>query len=188
MIVTIVIGALVGGAVAWIWGAISWAVLPWHHATFLRFSAEEEFASAIAAHCPRSGVYGLPAPPRREPGMSEQMRNAADRAAAARMQAGPIVTAIVQRDGFGSVPAAMVRAFVIDAAVAAVITWMLLRIDHRSYADTTLFATAVGGAAALICRVTDWNWHGYSTAYTMVCAADHVVGGFLVGLALAAIV
>jgi hypothetical protein len=62
--------ALAGGAVAWSWGAISWGVLPWHHATFVAFADEQEAAWWIIANYPRSGVYGLPAPPRHERGVS----------------------------------------------------------------------------------------------------------------------
>jgi hypothetical protein len=47
------------------------------------------------------------------------------------------------------------------------------------------FAMAVGLAAGAICRLPDWNWHGYSASYTLVCLADHAVGGLLVGLAVA---
>lgn len=50
-----------------------------------------------------------------------------------------------------------------------------------------MFVAVIGLAAGLICRLPDWNWHGYSAAYTAVCMADHVVGSALVGLALAAI-
>lgn len=180
-------GALAGGGVAWIWGAISWMALSWHHATFLSFSDEEQMACAVAAACPRSGVYGLPAPPRYAPGMDKAAREAVDLAAQKRMTLGPIVTAVVQRDGFGSVPLAMLRAFVIYALASAVTMWLLLQTAGLTYGGKTMFVAVIGLAAGLICRLPDWNWHGYSTAYTGVCVADHVIGSALVGLALAAI-
>jgi hypothetical protein len=103
------------------------------------------------------------------------------------MKSGPVVTAVVARDGFGSVPAAMARAFVIYAVAAAILAWLLLQTSGLSYWGKVEFATAAGLLAGAICRLPDWNWHGYSTSYTAVCVADHAVGGFLVGLALAMI-
>jgi hypothetical protein len=51
-----------------------------------------------------------------------------------------------------------------------------------------MFVAGVGLAAALLRRLPGWNWHGYSTSYTLVSAADHIVGGVIAGAVLAAIV
>jgi hypothetical protein len=185
---TLLWGALAGGTVTWIWGAISCMVLPWHHKTFRSFSREAEIERAIADNCPSSGVYGLPAPPRHARGTDKAARDEMDRAAQRRMQIGPIVTAIVQRDGFGSVPAAMLRALVIYVVASGLMTWLLLHTSGLSYAEKVLFVGAVGLAAGLICRLPDWNWHGYSTSYTVVAVADHVVGAIIVGLVIGRLV
>jgi hypothetical protein len=183
----ILLGAFAGGAVAWLWGALSWGVLPWHHATFRSFADEDAVLGAVAAACPASGVYGLPAPPRHSTDMDKTARAAADRAAQQRMQSGPIVTAIVQRGGFGSVPLALLRAFAIYALTSGVLMWVLRQTAPPAYWHGVAVVTAVGLASGLMCRLTDWNWHGYSTDYTLVNIADHVVGAFLVGLVLAAL-
>jgi hypothetical protein len=188
MLTTLFWGALAGGAIAWIWGAISWMVLPWHHATFLAFTDEPELERAILKAAPRSGVYGLPAPPRYESSMDKSARDAIDRAAQQRMIDGPIVTAVVQRHGFGSVPLAMARAFLIYMMSSAVLTWLLMMSHQPTYWERVLFVAVIGLAAGLICRLPDWNWHGYSTAYSLVNVVDHTAGAFLVGLALARIV
>jgi hypothetical protein len=188
MTTTLLWSALAGGVVGWLWGAISWAALPWHHATFRSFAHDDEAARWFLANCPQSGVFGLPAVPRHPPSATAEQRRAVDAAANARMQSGPVVTAIVARDGFGSVPAALARGFVIYAIAAAVIAWLLMHTTGLSYWQKAGFSMGVGLAAGAICRLPDWNWHGYSTSYTLVCVADHAIGGFLVGLALARIV
>jgi hypothetical protein len=182
---TLAWGALGGGAVAWIWGAISWGVLPWHHGTFRSFANEDEAVRAFLALSPRSGVYGLPSPPRHGPSASPAERAAADRAAQQRMSQGPIVTAIVRREGFGSVPLAMLRAFIIYAIAAGLLTWLLMQTSGLTYWERAQFAVVVGAAAGAICRLPDWNWHGYSAAYTLVAIADHVIATSLVGLLVA---
>lgn len=187
MIRTILLGALAGGTIGWVWGAISWMLLPWHHATFLSFANEPDLARTMLDNCPRSGVYGLPAPPRYPPGADKATRAAIDRAAHTQMVEGPLVTAIVQRNGFGSVPMAMLRAFLIAAMAGALLTWLLLQTTGLSYVERVTFVAAIGLAVGLVSRLPDWNWHGYSTAFTIVCVADHVAGGFLVGLGIAAL-
>jgi hypothetical protein len=42
-------------------------------------------------------------------------------------------------------------------------------------------------AGAIICRMPDWNWHGYSSSYTAVQVIDTFIGWLLVGFALAAL-
>jgi hypothetical protein len=187
MLTDLCVGAIVGGTVLWLWGAVSWMALPWHHATFLAFANEDEVVRLILTACPRSGVYGLPAP-RASTDMDKAERETADRAAHARMVAGPIVTAIVQRNGFGSVPMAMLRAYIIYMLASVAITWLLLQSPQLGYWQQVAFVGVVGLSAAFICRLPDWNWHGYSTDYTAVNVADHVVGAVLLGLALAAVV
>jgi len=188
MVITLVWGALVGGAILWIWGAFSWMVLPWHHATFRAFVDEAAVERTVLSAAPGSGVYGMPAPARHDKTMDKAAQAAADRAAQQRMTAGPIVTAIIQREGFGSVPLAMLRAFLIGALVSVLMTWLLLQTDGLSYWQKVGFVSGIGLAAGLICRLPDWNWHGYSTAFTAVQMCDHVAGAFLSGLALAALV
>jgi hypothetical protein len=139
--------------------------------------------ASVAAHW-----NGVPAPPRYDSSMDKAARDAIDRAARRRMSDGPIVTAIVQRNGFGSVPFAMARAFIIYMMSSLVLTWLLMHSNQSTYWERVIFVAAIGLAAGLICRLPDWNWHGYSTAYTLVNVADHTTGAFLVGLALARIV
>lgn len=184
MLMRLLFAALAGGAIFWVWGAVSWMVLSWHHATFRRFDHEDEVVRTVLAACPQSGIYGLPSPSNASDGDPES-RVARDQTAEGLMKTGPIVTAIVQRSGFGSVPLAMLRAFIIYSAMSAVLMFLLLQTSGDAYWNKVVFVAAVGLAAGLTCRAVDWNWHGYSTAYTLVNIADHVVGAFLVGLALA---
>jgi hypothetical protein len=188
MLTELCVGAIVGGTVLWLWGAVSWMALPWHHATFLAFANEDDVVRLIRTACPRSGIYGLPAAPRASTAMDKAEREAADRIAHARMVAGPIVTAIVQRDGFGSVPMAMLRAYIIYMLASGAVTWLLLQSPQLRYWQQVAFVGVAGLSAALTCRLPDWNWHGYPTDYTAVNVADHVVGGVLLGLALASVV
>jgi hypothetical protein len=187
MIQTLVFGALVGGMTAFVWGALSWMILPWHHSTFLRFRDEDEVTRVLSDNAPRAGVYGLPAP-RNTAGLNREEKRAAEAADWERMKTGPIVMAIVQHKGYTSLVKPLIGAFVIYAISSLMMTWLLLQVAGLSYFARAAFVAISAMAGAVICRLTDWNWHGYSTAYTAVTVADTLVGWFLVGLTLAAVV
>lgn len=174
MIGMLLLGALAGGVAAFVWGAISWMALPWHRATFASFRDQEAVARVIAENAPRSGLYGIPAE--------------SDADADARMKSGPLVLAVVQLRGFGSVGLAMLRAFVIYAAASLILSWLLLQAPLPGLLARATFVCLAALAGTVICRVTDWNWHGYPASYTIVSVADVAIGWFLTGLAIAAVV
>jgi hypothetical protein len=82
----------------------------------------------------------------------------------------------------------MVQAFVIYAIASAILAWLLMHTSGLSYLERAWFVGISAFAGALIARLTDWNWHGYSASYTVVHIADALIGWTLVGLAVAAIV
>ena len=53
-------GALIGGAILFLWGMVSWMLIPWHSATLLKFTNECEVACTLQNNTPKSGVYMLP--------------------------------------------------------------------------------------------------------------------------------
>ena len=188
MVQNLIVGAIVGGIVAFTWGAISWMVLPWHHTTFLRFRDEDAVARAIAENAPRSGVYGFPGTPDIRSGMSAEERKAAETAAWEKMKAGPILFAVVQREGFGSLTFKMLSGFAIGVVASLILTWLLLNTTGLSYLGRATFVALAAFGGAVLCRLPDWNWHGFSTPYTAVLLADAAIGWFLTGLAIAAVV
>src|SRR5262245_33513673 len=185
MLITLLLGAAVGGVVAFVWGAISWMVLPWHHRTFRRFRDEEAVLRAIADNAPVTGVYGLPSEPVAEIGMSAEQRQAAEAATWEKMKAGPLVLSVVQRRGFPSLAQPMLGALAINSLASLIFTGLLLQTTGLGYWQRALFVGMAVLAGAIVCRLTDWNLHGYSTSYTAVGVADGFIGWTLVGLALA---
>jgi hypothetical protein len=181
----LLLAAAAGGAAAWIWGAISWMALPWHHATIRRFEDEELLARAVEQTAPRDGVYGYPAPPRTGPGMSPEQRAAADAQVLAQMRRGPLVLAVVQRAGFPPVWKPMAAALAGGAFVSLLFAWMLRQAQGLGPLEQATFVGVAGLAGAGLCRLPDWNWHRFSAAYTAVLVADAAVGWFLVGWVLA---
>ncbi len=188
MLATILIGAALGGVVAWLWSAISWMALPWHHATFLAFRDEDAVAKVIEENIAADGVYGLPAPPRRPPGASKAERDAIDQRVFERMQRGPVALMVIQAKMRGPVGKLMSIALLCYAIVAGLLTWCLLQTSGLAYFQRAEWVAVAALAGAAFCRLSDWNWHGYSARYTLVALADTAIGWFLVGLVLAKVV
>ena len=183
---TLVLGTVLGGLVSFVWGAISWSVMAWHHKTFKAFKDEEAVARVLLDNAPMDAVYGLPAPPVRRPGMTKQDEAAADAAVVERMRTGPLALVVFERSGYASIKGKLVGALLIGMVSSLLFTLLLQQFAAgHSYLARVMFVTLGALAGAILCRVTDWNWHGYSTPYAAVAVADVAVGWFLVGLALA---
>lgn len=52
--------SVAAGVVLFVWGFISWAVLPWHHMVANKFTDEAAVSQVLKANSPRQGVYYLP--------------------------------------------------------------------------------------------------------------------------------
>ncbi|MBI1826896.1 MAG: hypothetical protein HY287_07835 [Planctomycetes bacterium] len=185
---TIFLGALLAGAIFFLWSAISWMALPWQRAQYKSFADEDAVAKMIASQSPQSGMYGLPAEPKYPPGATKEQRDKVDTAVWERLQKGPTVTAIVKQGGIPSFPQMLIVAFITYAAVAFLFGWMLAQTSGLSYLERVAFVTIAGIAAGIVCRLPDWNWHQYPTGYTVVQIANLAIGWCLAGLALAWII
>ena len=62
MMKALIKGGLLGGLAMFIWGTISWTVLPWRRTSFRTFTDENAVAQVLVANAPRRGVYVLPNP------------------------------------------------------------------------------------------------------------------------------
>ena len=63
----ILIGALVGGVMLFVWGFVSWVILDWHKTSGFQLPDEEEVVEALQDSETRDGVYWVPAPEHRPP-------------------------------------------------------------------------------------------------------------------------
>lgn len=52
--------SIVAGLVLFVWGFISWAVLPWHMMVANGFADEAAVSQVLKENAPQEGVYYLP--------------------------------------------------------------------------------------------------------------------------------
>jgi hypothetical protein len=178
------LGTILGGLVAFGWSTVSWEMLGWHEKAMINFQNDEEVSAVIASHATTDGTYILPGS-RSTKGMNSVQKKQTEAALMEKMRKGPIVVAAVRRGGFGSFGQAMVIQVLSLMAAAFLLTWLLLQTTGLSYAQAVLFLAVVGLSASVIVDLPNWNWWGFSGAYTAVNLADSTITWLLAGLAIA---
>jgi hypothetical protein len=168
---SLVLGTILGGFTALVWSNISWELIGWHEKTLLTFRNDKEVAAAISSHTVEDGTYLMPY------GTSKDAQE--------RMQKGPIAFAAVRRSGMGSVGRLFGLQIAILFAEAFLLTWLLLHTSGLSYGRRVMFLAVVGLAASVIVDLPNWNWWGFSGAFTAVAVADNSLTCLFAGLVIA---
>ena len=167
---SLLLGAVIGGVVAFVWSSISWMAIPWHEATLKEFQDKDAVTQAVLSNAPENGMYVL----HDEPG-AEATTNGG----------GPMVFASVQRQGMTSMTGPLITGLVINIIGALLLTWLLLQTTGLSILRSALFVAVAAVAAGVLVSLPEWNWWGFTTGYTIVALADLGIGWFLAGLAIA---
>lgn len=184
MLKSLVLGTILGGLVAFVWSSVSWEVLGWHEKTLVKFQNDDEVSAVIASHAAQDGTYILPGMPSTESMTVEQKKNA-QAALMEKMQKGPIMIAAVRRGGFGSFSRGLIIQVLSLMAAAFLLTWLLLQTSGLSYVRRVAFLAIAGLAASVIVDLPNWNWWGFSGAYTAVNLADSTITWLIAGLVIA---
>ena len=184
MIKSIVLGAILGGLVAFLWSFISWEVLPWHEKALHTFQNEDEVLAVIASHTTGSGNYLLPGGPS-QVGLNAEQKKAAQEILTQKMQKGPLMFASIRRGGFGSFTRGLVTQLLIQMVSALLLTWLLLQTTGLSYGRRVAFCAVVGLTASVIADLPNWNWWGFSGTYTVVNLVDYTLTWLFAGVVVA---
>ncbi len=181
---SLILGTILGGLMAFVWSSISWELIGWHEKTMVAFHNEDEVSAVIASHAGQDGTYILPSTPATA-GMTPEQKKNVMAAVIQKMQTGPIMVAGVRRGGFGSYSRTLIIQLLSLMAAAFLLTWLLLQTSGLSYARRVAFLAIAGLAASVIVDLPNWNWWGFSGAYTAVNLADSMLTWFVAGLFIA---
>ena len=184
MLKPLLLGAILGGITAFLWSFISWSVLPWHLKQLHSFQNEDDVTAVISSHAPQSGNYLLPTGPPQE-GLTADQKKTADEIRMQKMARGPLVFATIRKEGFGSFPKVLLTQLFCQIFAALLLTWMLLQTTGLSYARSVAFLAVAGLAASVIADLPNWDWWGYSGAYTAVNLINYTLTWLLAGLVIA---
>jgi hypothetical protein len=182
MVKQLILGAVLGAIVLFLWSALAWMIIPWPGTPLRAFKNEDAMTQAIVANTPQSGTYLLPNPDQK--GMSsEQQQKAMER-----MAKGPIVFASVRLEPFTSMGKPLALQFLTQVLVALLGTFLLLHTGGLSYRGRVVFLTAVGLIIFVGGHLDEWNWWSFSNAYIAMQMGVIVIGWFLASLVMSAVV
>ncbi len=181
---SLILGTILGGLMAFVWSSVSWELIGWHEKTMVAFQNEDEVSAVIASHASQDGTYLLPSGPSTA-GMTAEQKKSALAATMQKMQAGPIMVAAVRRGGVGSYSRGLIIQLLSLMAAAFLLTWLLLQTTGLSYGRKVAFLAIAGLAASVIVDLPNWNWWGFSGAYTAVNLADSMLTWLVAGLVIA---
>jgi len=181
---------IVGTVLAFGWGAISWTSGIYGSA-FKPLPGGGEIAARIdSATAGGEGAFIHPAPPQ-VADLNDQQRAIAQDAYAAEHRKGPLVMALVRRQGVDPMSAnVLVRGFVLEffcvsllAAVMALAARYGMRVQHRLLLAALIPLFAVMGTHAV-----DWNFLHLPDGYAIALFVDGLVAWLLAGVACALII
>jgi hypothetical protein len=176
------LGSVLGAVVLFVWSFIAWTFIPWPGEPLRSFTNDDAVIAAIKANAPRSGNYLLPNEVKRAPGMTDEQYKAAQQTAMEKMSRGPVIFAAIRLEPFGSTAKPLVIKFVTLIVVALLASFLLAQTSGLSYATRVVFLTIIGLIIFGGSSVDEWNWWGFSNAYTAMQFGVQVIGWILAGL------
>jgi hypothetical protein len=178
----LLLGSVLGAIVLFLWSALAWMLIPWPGEPLRSFTNDDAMVAAIKANTPRSGNYLLPNEAKRTPGMTDAQYQKAMQDAMNRMTQGPVVFAAVRLEPFGSMTKPLVIKFITMVVVALLASFLLVQTSGLSYALRVVFLTIIGLIIFGGANLDEWNWWGFSNAYTAMQLGVLVIGWLLAGL------
>ena len=158
----------VAGIVLFVWGFISWAVLPWHNMVANQFTNEASVAQVLKENSPQPGVYFLP--------FSEKDHGP--------NQVGAFANVLPQGTDM-NMGKQMAIALVTQIVGAFLVLMLLARTGGLNFWGKVGFVMLVGLIIGFVSHALYWNWFGFPAPYVLVTILDTTIGWALAGLAVA---
>jgi len=171
--------AIVGGLILFVWGWISWAVLPWQKIQILKFRDEQKVAKAIMDNAAESGLYVLPNT------LNLHKDSLEMEIAKENMRQGPFIFTSVCKDGRNpNMFPLVVKGLILKIIAAFLVGWLLMQ-TKLDFNKRVVFVTVVGVIIAMMMTIPNAIWYCFPTGYTLAVMVEGVVGWFFAGIALA---
>jgi hypothetical protein len=180
----LIFGAIVGGIILFIWGWLSWSLVPIHSSTIKTIENEEAVISTMHVNMTEEGVYAFP-------GMPAPGDPTAENEWIQKYRQGPIGMVIYNPEGTEPMLGSqMIIGLIICLLSSYLAAWFLSRSTaaSSSYFARVAYFGMLGIFISIVSHLVNWNWMGYPLDYTVSWIMDAVIGWILAGLGIAAIV
>jgi hypothetical protein len=176
------LAAVLGGIVAFVWGALIHMVLPIGGVQVAPVATQAQTLDALRAGLPQAGVYLLPMA--EEADWEDEAKMAAFGAQAAQ-QPYAFVAFKPKGDDMNEVfPRLLGLQFAFDVLAAALATLLVARSVGGVFARASTVA-GYGVFGWLCINVPYWNWYGFPADFTLGALVEQGVGWLLVGTVIA---
>ncbi len=160
--------SVAAGVVLFVWGFISWALLPWHNMVAHKFTDETTVSQVLKTNAPQQGVYYLP--------FAEEDHKPGETAA--------FVNVLPQ--GFDMNMGKLMGIGLVTQIISAFLVLCLLGMTgNPNYWGKVGFFALTGLVIGFVSHAPYWNWFGFSASYVGVVILDGVIAWTLAGLAVA---
>jgi hypothetical protein len=184
----LILSAVLGGLLLFVWGFISHGVLTWYESQLRTFTNQDQVQEAIVAGVSGSGLYYLPNLRPEERSLAGEERAAAEAALGERWLRGPVAVTFVRIGPGASYTTRLVIQFIIGALASLVAAWLLLQAGIASYGGRVAFVIGLAVVAIIWAKLPGWNWYEVPTMWTLVEAVDSIIAFTLLGALLGRIV
>lgn len=164
------ISGLVGGIILFMWGNISWMVLPWHGSTFQGLKNEKVVISTLSEG--PSGVYLIPDLKKKGEDCCKYK--------------GPSALIVWNKEGF-DMGKKMLFALLGNIFCALLAAYLLSISTIKEFKKQMLFFIGLGLFAGLAVTLPNMIWWSFPLDHTMVGMTDLLIGSALSGAAISKI-
>ncbi len=183
----ICIAALAGGVGLYIWGLVSWFVLPWHEMEAM--PKQEAVVQALRDSGAGSGVYKLPMVDAAD--LTDAQKKTAQDAWKEEHKQGPVALIVYQAGGSSPVPVmAMITGLILNILMAGIAASMLHMAApaFSSLVSRLLFVLLIGVYLSVGGSLMNWNYGNSPFGFTVEMIGDTLVGALVMAIPLALIV
>lgn len=180
--IRIVLAAILGGLLMFVWGAFAHTSLPFERAAFKQAPNEAALLSTLGG-IPEPGMYFFPwidmngqVPAEQRDAWRQRVANGPSGLLVFRPNSGEVMS-----------PRQLVTEF-FSNVLAALFGALLLVQLPGSFGRRALSMAAIGIAAWLSISVSQWTWYGFSTPFLVGDLVDQAGGWLLAGLGMALLI
>jgi hypothetical protein len=176
------LAAIIGGIVAFLWGAVSHMVLPIGKMGLRSLPSEASVLATLQGSVPEPGLYFFP-------GMdfSRSMTPEEETAWQERYRSGPAGLLVYRPKGGEAMSPWKLLTELLSSVLAAGAAAFVVAPMAASYGRRVLATACMGLFAWFSMSLSYWNWYGFPTDFIVAEGIDQVAGWFLAGLAIAKI-
>jgi hypothetical protein len=183
----VILAGILGGIVMFLWGGLWHDQLPVALAGLRSLPNEQAVLATMKANIPEPGMYLFPGL-----GVADDAPFAQKKAAMKKLEenppSGPQGVLIYQPVGAGLSAKMLITEAVTNIVQALLVAFLVAQVGVRRFSSRLGFAFVVGLVASITTNISLWNFYSFPSAWVLGQISFLVLGYFLVGIIVAAIV